>query len=784
MTANGCKAHGCYTFGMVFDVGDRWMMRTRAPVSAAVALCVLTLIGCGNSSQDCFDAVDSLDHTAAQARCERAWEHNADPAVAVAAARSANRAGDLDRATHWADRVRGTVYAGDIAREMGLVAWRAGEPERAFDLFEQAAQIYAPLDDARLGQALYNLHYLAWSKSDHQPALDFAQRALVAAMRAGERRVQTNALVGMASVYEETGLLAAANAVLDQAASVVEPAHLSGQFNIANSRGLVAMQAGRHGIALGHFRTADALFDEVSDTLRLRVVLNLTSTYLSLGRAAEAADALARASALVGNRDPSYAVLFYRGRVALSDGRFDAADAAFEQALSKDRLPGLWRWEITYWRAMTARQRGDQAAAERYLVTAIEELEAIGGELRLADLTAHFLTSRRKPYEALFELQVANDRLDDALRTVERAKSSVVGEALVTAANARASDMPVDPLAESVDLSARLGLAAMRAGQRQSPHKLEDVVAALAEREALIYFSTGAQVWPIKLTQSGVQVAAQPVAVDALNALIDGTLQPDADAAAFARLADALLPESLRPLRARDLIILTDPLVRRVGFAALQVDGEALVQRHVISYLPNLSALLRPQTASSNGDTMVVLADPTGDLPAARREGQRVAAITGSEALLGDEATVAALQSAQRASRLHLATHVGHDSSGPWLALADGRVSVWDVMDARLMPDLVVLASCASAQTLVQGYFGSMAGGFYAAGARQVLGTLWSVEDAQTEQLIDWFYAEPGREAALDLAAVQRRAIREGQPVRAWAGLIILGVPGSAGAGG
>ena len=146
--------------------------------------------------------------------------------------------------------------------------------------------------------------------------------------------------------------------------------------------------------------------------------------------------------------------------------------------------------------------------------------------------------------------------------------------------------------------------------------------------------------------------------------------------------------------------------------------------------------------------------------------------------LIGAPATRAALQQARTADLLHVAAHGGIAPAGAFLRLADGEVTVTDVMRWGLAPRVVVLASCASGARPGGSLWGAMGGAFLAAGSRAVVATLWSVEDAATASMIRDFYAARGdRHPHAALAAAQRKAIAAGVAPRQWAGFVVLGEP-------
>jgi CHAT domain-containing protein len=113
----------------------------------------------------------------------------------------------------------------------------------------------------------------------------------------------------------------------------------------------------------------------------------------------------------------------------------------------------------------------------------------------------------------------------------------------------------------------------------------------------------------------------------------------------------------------------------------------------------------------------------------------------------------------------------------------DGFVRLHDVYAMRLAADLVVLSACETGLGVQRGAEGvaSLARGFFSAGARKVLSTLWAIDDEASAALMERFYAgllgseRLSPEAALRAA---QRAIRNEARWRDpyyWAGFVLQG---------
>jgi CHAT domain-containing protein len=140
------------------------------------------------------------------------------------------------------------------------------------------------------------------------------------------------------------------------------------------------------------------------------------------------------------------------------------------------------------------------------------------------------------------------------------------------------------------------------------------------------------------------------------------------------------------------------------------------------------------------------------DLLNSQREVTEIAASLNGKAVVGDQATYAnALQLAPDARWIHFACHsrLSGDEMASGLALTPtagdpGLLQVYDIVDKlHLNADLVTLSACDTALGVNTDREGveNLARAFQIAGARTVLMSLWSVDDASTSSLMIRFYS-------------------------------------------
>jgi hypothetical protein len=317
-------------------------------------------------------------------------------------------------------------------------------------------------------------------------------------------------------------------------------------------------------------------------------------------------------------------------------------------------------------------------------------------------------------------------------------------------------------------------LPALSQSPAVAPRPLGEVLGALGDRQALVFFEAEGRFWRIGVVRSHIRIEPLAASAEEIGRRVDDFLARPDDRQPAEDLGRLLLPMGSLPARGEPVFLVPDGVLGQIPFAALRPTDHPLVEDHPVVYLPSLSALSAARPAGSAGPS-VVLGDPRGDLPAAAREAREVAALLRTVPRTGKDAAREILEQAAGASVLHLATHTGIGPRGPWLALADGEVGSGFLLARRIRPRLVTLATCASAARRGRGLWGSLAASFLAAGSRAVLASLWSVEDEAARRFVLRFYAEGGmRDPAPALARAQRAAIAAGEPPSAWAPFVLV----------
>lgn len=369
-------------------------------------------------------------------------------------------------------------------------------------------------------------------------------------------------------------------------------------------------------------------------------------------------------------------------------------------------------------------------------------------------------------------------------------------------------------------LSSPAGASALK----WEPVPFKDAQAKLSNRRLIIYAVLTEKILAFCLTKDGAKIVNLG-SQDGLSNLIDQI--PDSPQARK-KLYDRLLKPCFDDEES-ELIIVADGIIERIPFLALlalKEDGQGKLP--AVYYLSNCHDLLAqastpksrstlvmggPDFGLGNANDKVIASRSRGSakrnggsawppLPAARTEAISVARLLGTPAFVGKEATKAQfLKDAPKARILHLATHgfVSPTPRGVMGVLLDdpnknaglvfagansdplnGELTALEILQLDLSKvELVCLSACESGlgdMVPGEGLIG-LRHAFEVAGARQMLVSLWPVDDEATQALMVGFYSglKEGLAPSAALRRIQQQMKDEGALIVDWASFILVG---------
>jgi CHAT domain-containing protein/tetratricopeptide (TPR) repeat protein len=303
-------------------------------------------------------------------------------------------------------------------------------------------------------------------------------------------------------------------------------------------------------------------------------------------------------------------------------------------------------------------------------------------------------------------------------------------------------------------------------------------------------------------------IAAEVVAAEAESfvRLVRASHDPPALLSAGRLYEWLVAPFSDRIEPGSTLVIIADPLLAGVPFAALRnpITGQFLIERAPIVSAPSAATYaaipVTPRRHAPGGRSLIV-GNPAIDrnrfpflpaLPDAESEAMAIAQETDdATVLLGRAATKQRVLAALPSSTvIHIASHVVAVETDPpksFLVLApsatdSGALYLHELANTPLVLEpLVVLAGCRTSAP-AEGYdVGNFSLAFLAAGSRNVVGTLWDVDDAVAGFFSTAFHRRirSGGRPADAVRNIQIQMLRSTSPtlspLRAWSAFQITG---------
>ena len=551
--------------------------------------------------------------------------------------------------------------------------------------------------------------------------------------------------------------------------------------------------------------------------------LNLGAVYKELGRWRQALDCYRRHMTICRRKGFRRSIALganNRGEVYHRLGWWRRAESSFRQAVAILHECGD-RYEEADALANLASLYGQRRRASQALATydrAIQTIESLRLSVTSAEARIGFFETAAHVYGGRILLSLEQGQVQEAFDHVERAKSRAFVEMLGSRAPGRPRQVPAGLLAEEQDLRARLRtlyqapaapeaeiarLEARLAALGLEMHRVDaeyasfSVVAPLAHHDVqqrlpadavlLEYYLTSERIVAFALTRDAVQARPLALSPAGLQRAFDSAhrlkrLFPDPQGQlhepwVLERLYDHLIaPVHAWIGGARRLYLVPHGVLHYVPFHALCYRGRDggkryLLQDHAeIVYAPSATVLFGYcQDKPRSRQRSCLVLGYGRDLQHAEAEARTVAAVTGGQLYLGDQASRdVVFGQADRYRFLHFSTHGLFNPRWPLssgLVLADGVLEAWHVLEhLRLDADLVTLSACETGLSKVTrgDELIGLPRAFIFAGTPSVVVSLWRVDQLSTRLFMEQFYSEllstPGSGGPLRTAEALRRA--------------------------
>jgi tetratricopeptide (TPR) repeat protein len=613
---------------------------------------------------------------------------------------------------------------------------------------------------------------------------------------------------------------ARARLALGRALSALQARGAETEF--AAAAGLFAEEKNNGGVAAAYAASAE-------DALR-RGLPEQALEMLSKFRRTDAADPRTNAAAA-----------FTEGRALLRLGRRKDAAKAVEKALSAARRHSLDDLTRASYEALGEIHGSvDIEKAVSYLYSAVEAAERARASVAGADLGLAVAAKNAECYDSLTKLLLKQGKYEEAFSIVERGRSRDLLNAMNTGVSGRrnsklkhaANEMRRELnliysrlASETGEEAERLSAAARRKekaladlerrssslniqekGVRRANAGLSanDIVSAIARGRTLVeYVVLDGIISAFSVSEGKLRYFHGLAAADEAAALMDelrfgfGAMRYGGEfAARFAEIikqrSDACLAKLygllIRPLEgvlSKELMIVPAGVLHYIPFNALFDGSSYLAEKYTVTLAPSASVWhrLKNRRPAANGE-MLIIGYADEKIPHVDAEVAAIAAtVKRAVRFSGKHAAYDAFMSnAAGREYIHLACHADFRSDDPMysgLHLADGWVTVRDLVSEKMSARLVVLSACETGMSDVRAgdEVVGLTRGFLAAGACGLAVSLWAVNDRSTAELMKYLYAElqRGSTAAASLRQAQIRMIGRGHSPYHWGAFVYLG---------
>jgi CHAT domain-containing protein len=674
------------------------------------------------------------------------------------------------------------VVAGNLADLLARQG-RIGDALRVFDEVTRATKDVAPGHHARLeidrAEALLAIGAFA-------EALDATERALATANGKGLKAEAARGTLVMARALLAASRFAEAETAVRRASTLVEElADVRGRRAVSIVASDLALARGDAQLALSHAIAAGA------GTQR-----DTPSSTTSPLDVAQAETRFARAQLLESNAAAALSAAQRAADVAtelrvdtlLLDATLVAADAARATSGVIASIAQLER-AVVIAESTRATLAADQHRAA-YAALSLRAYEDLALDLLAqgdhASLVRAFETTEKARSRTLLESMLrAIDRVPQAASTSVALDELTALRARLSALYATTTGNSTTSSGERRDPSTASNLATLEKTERAldallarteterglrsllaGPLDAVSIQARLSTDDVLLSFTTsGDELFAFVVTNTEITCVRAIAPMDELAVLIDKMLyllRADARAgnvhanvhsiqalsrALYSAIIAPLLTECAYISHARRLVIIPCGALHALPFAMLDDGDQPLIERYEIQVAPSASiacAPLRAHRAPSQRAVVVAFADSAA--PLIEEEALRVAHRYSTTPHVGNNARREHVRSAvANAQIVHLACHGRFVPSLPaasGLRLADGWLPIREIVDLEIDAELVFLSGCETGRHAVDAgeELAGLARAFHAAGARQLVTTLWSVRDAAALRVADAFH--------------------------------------------
>jgi CHAT domain-containing protein len=645
---------------------------------------------------------------------------------------------------------------GAVIRARGVLALEQDQSVLAQHYFQETLAFARRSGDQFLeSTALLNLSAVALKQARFDEAIDFSESARRLSVSLGAGYVAQVALGNLGWVYYKLGdSERALDSFLQAEKRAAQVGAIYSQIAWVTTAGYVYLDRREYSTAEGSYLRALALaqkIDSKEDIVNALMSLALVSEQMGkLQEANQYADRTMSMARADGNRLDELYPLLVKGEVAVRLRDPAQAERAFLEVAGDPKSDVSLKWEAEHQlaRLYEAQNQGDSAAREYR--AALNTFETARSSLQHEESELPFLTNASHIYDDYVHFLVAQGKFAEALQVADFTRARTLAE----------------------------GLGLLRKGAAQVPSALNpQAVARRAGGTILFYWLGEKQSYLWAITAQKTTMFALPPAseIDAAVERYQRALAGPQDVLETSNLNGIGLYQRLvAPAQAAlrkngKVLIVPDGSLNQLNFETLLVQEPRLhywIEDTTVSTASSLRLLrANPAPLSSGLGKLLLVGNPLaagrdyGELPNAALEMENIEKHFAPDVrtvYAREQATAAAYMESrpERFSYIHFVAHGTATRTSPLdsavvLSPSKGHADAFklyarDVVRYPLHANLVTISTCYGAGTRAytgEGMVG-LSWAFLRAGAHNVIGSLWEVNDTSTPQLMDRFYAE------------------------------------------
>lgn len=218
------------------------------------------------------------------------------------------------------------------------------------------------------------------------------------------------------------------------------------------------------------------------------------------------------------------------------------------------------------------------------------------------------------------------------------------------------------------------------------------------------------------------------------------------------KLYQQLIPFSEKEaLSQKRITIIADGMLQYIPFETLLTpSNEYLIQNAQVHYSYSLSSAAQSKENNTPISNTFIAIAPTKfkdeqhtTLATSSAELKKLTSIFGANHFQYEEATKERFTEAYGNYKIvHLSTHGGIENTIPWMAFYDEKMTLDELYFSKNQSELVVLSACKTSDGELKKGEGvmSLARGFFNAGAKSVISSLWDINEKASSEIIQEFY--------------------------------------------